>query len=200
MLSRALALEPHYSFLMRLILINNTHFFLKKSLFVLTLVGAIHSTAFSMDFSGIDIKTIRIGTGAPGEMNTNAISDARFRRDCPARFGAKYEFTGYTAEQKPRTMTSFEIIYLTALRNQMIEYYNRNPLNPDLEARMTAYNRIVADLTLTETTYAMCTSFGPSTKPKRQHEWDQFRVNIEMFLLRHGYYNIKLKVLGFLGL
>lgn len=173
---------------------------LKNSLLFLTFACALHSTALSMDFSGIDVQTIRIGTRAPGELRTNAAYDARFRRDCPARFGAKYEFTGYTAEQKPRTMTQYEVAYLTALQTQMIDYYNHNPRAPDLEARLSAYNRIVAGFTLTETTYAMCTSFGPSTKPKRQQEWDQFRVNIEMFLMRHGYYNIKLKVLGFLGL
>ncbi len=173
---------------------------LKNFLLFLTLSGAIHSTALAMDFSGIDVQTIRIGTRAPGELKTNASYDARFRRDCLARFGAKYEFTGYTAEQKPRAMTPFEVAYLTALQNQIIDYYNRNPQAPDLGARVTAFNQIVAEFTLTETTYAMCTSFGPSTKPKRQQEWDQFRVNIEMFLMRHGYYNIKLKVLGFLGL
>lgn len=195
-----LAPEPHKPSDMGINLKNNTRKKLKNPLLLLTLTAVLHSTASAMDFSGLDIQTIRIGTRAPGELKTNAAYDARFRRDCPARFGAQYEFTGYTAEQKQRTVTPAEEVYLTALKAQVMDYYMRNPNAADLPLRIEAYNQIVARFTLTETTYAMCASFGPSTKPKRQQEWDQFRVNIEMFLMRHGYSNLKLKVLGFLGL
>lgn len=172
----------------------------KSSIVFLSVAGLFNSTAFSMDMSGIDVQTIRIATRAPGELKTTAISDARFKRECPQRFGAQYEFSGYTAEQKSRTPNDNEVTYAIALKNQIIEDINKNPNDPSLKARIEAYDRLVASLTLTETTYALCASFGPSTKPKRQQDWDRLRVNIEMFLMRHGYYNIKLKILSFLGL
>ena len=148
-------------------------------------------SAQAMDLSGYDVKLEQFYPEGGRKADLNSYSE-HFRTLCPRKYGAEYRFSSYIEKQIPMTLEEKNLL------NAYVESAYRARISGDFIG-FHNYRSMALELIENQKTdvFALCVAVGPSKKAAWKKNIDSVRTDIEFFMAKLGYYDLKFRLFNY---